>query len=595
MSVYKRTVLFTLAVCLFFSLAGWLIKTTQAQSQYVADEKGDLRSAINVQDTLDLLSSSDSISGIGKPPRVGPNIQVNAAQLAFPNGLLGRSETTTAASDPFLNGLLVAGFNDAQGFCGAPFGVACTPQSPPGLSGYGFSTDGGKTWTDGGGPPVINNAFSRGDPWLDRGGFDNLTFYFANLSVHATTLADLGVSVHRGHFSGNTFAWSDIRVFNAPNAQNQCPVFGAPAGTLAPCDFYDKEAIAAAKDGSGAAYVSLTNFKEVCGFAQFGFGQIEVWRTHDAGDTWLGPVIVSPDITDITDPNNPACGLAGTLQQSSVPAIGPNGEVYVVWQHGPHLGPTGTTAQIEFARSLDGGVTFSAPAVVDSIFTMRNNPPVGYNRDRINDHPRVAVATSGPDKGRVYVTYYSALAAVTAGGISLCPSPFPPGSPCRAQRLTSSQVFLKFSDDMGQTWSSAIPVAPTPPATGLKRWWPVVTVESGGNVDVVYYESQEVPTSSNAFCTVGVGGGLRRRGTANSLVDTFWAQSTDGGATFHAALKVTTATTNWCTTVSNIRPNFGDYIGSFSGGNRVFPVWADGRNGIPDTFYATGLGAGKAQ
>jgi hypothetical protein len=30
-----------------------------------------------------------------------------------------------------------------------------------------------------------------------------------------------------------------------------------------------------------------------------------------------------------------------------------------------------------------------------------------------------------------------------------------------------------------------------------------------------------------------------------------------------------------------------------SGANRVLPIWADGRNGIPDTFFAPFLGPGK--
>ncbi len=45
---------------------------------------------------------------------------------------------------------------------------------------------------------------------------------------------------------------------------------------------------------------------------------------------------------------------------------------------------------------------------------------------------------------------------------------------------------------------------------------------------------------------------------------------------------MTTSATNWCT--SNIRPNFGDYIGATFGGNRVLAAWGDGRNGVPDTF-----------
>ncbi len=88
-------------------------------------------------------------------------------------------------------------------------------------------------------------------------------------------------------------------------------------------------------------------------------------------------------------------------------------------------------------------------------------------------------------------------------------------------------------------------------------------------------------------------------GTANSLVNTFWAQSLDGGKTFQGApsfpMQMSTATSNWCTAASNVTPNFGDYIGATFGGNKVLATWGDGRNGVPDTFYATGLGAGKSK
>src|SRR2546422_2644534 len=203
----------------------------------------DFISSLSSPDPGSLIAGPASPTGIGRPPRVGPNVRVNAAQQPSPNGLLGRSETSIAATDDGI--FLVAGFNDAQGFCGAPFGAPCIPQTPPGLSGYAFSTDGGLTWTDGGAPDPgisdnVSDVFTRGDPWLDRGGFDNQTFYFANLAVHAVTGAGLGVGVHRGHFNpAGILTWHDVRVFNAPNA---------------PHDLYDKEALAAAKDGSGKAY-----------------------------------------------------------------------------------------------------------------------------------------------------------------------------------------------------------------------------------------------------------------------------------------------------------------------------------------------------
>jgi hypothetical protein len=574
---FPRLCLFS--VVLVFALA--LVNASFAQTaiqKLEGDDEGYISATpISAIDTSGTTPGPGSPTGRGKPPRVGVNREVNATQQGFPNGLFGRSETSVAATND--GQFLVFGWNDAQGFCGLPFGVACTPPALPGLSGFGYSSDGGNTYVDGGAPPVINHIFTRGDPWLDLGGFDNATFYYANLAVDDRDGSSLGASVHRGHFINGVLTWQDVQSFNAPNAPN---------------DFYDKEAIATAKDGSGAGYVSLTNFIAVCGFAQAGAGQIEVWRTHDGGLSWQGPTIVSPDQTTPNDPTDPSCGSTQILQQSSAPAIGPGGEVYVVWQFGPTFTTTtSANANIYFARSLDGGLSFSTPASVAAINSMRQDSPVGYSRNRINDHPRIAVATSGPNKGRVYVAFYSAAAPVGTTTVGACPAGTPaPNATCIQQSLVSSQVYLSFSDDQGNTWSTPTALAPAVPATGLKRWWPVVTVEPGGSVDVVYYESQEVTVNPANLCRPNVGG-IRRAGFANSLVDTFWVQSTNGGKTFSPPTRVTTATTNWCTTVSNITPNFGDYIGSASGGNRVIPTWADGRNGVPDVFTAPILGAGK--
>ncbi|HKW75733.1 MAG TPA: hypothetical protein VJN64_09430 [Terriglobales bacterium] len=546
------------------------------------DPDDDIVSAIPLNAPIDtsIHPGPGSPTGTGRPPRIGVNQRVNALQQPFPNGLLGRSETTITGTTDGQN--VLAGWNDAQGFCGPPFGVACTPAG--GLSGFGFSTNGGATFTDGGAPFIQNHIYTRGDPWMDLGGLDNNTFFYANLAVDDVTAANLGVSVHRGHFSATGFNFEDVTAFNATNT---------------PHDLYDKEAIATAKDSSGAGIVTVTNFISVCGFDQAGSGQIEVWRTHNGGATWEGPAIAAPDTTTPNNINDPNCGATQILQQSSAPAIGPNGEMYAVWQFGPTFTATttSTNADIFFTRSLDGGVTFSTPKSLAAINSFRQDPPVGYSRDRMNDHPRIAVATTGPNRGRVYVVFYSALAPVTAATAShaACLSPPTPTSRCRPQRLTSSQVFLKFSDDQGQTWSNAIALAPAPPATGVKRWWPVVNVEPSGNVDVIFNQSLEQPVASGALCTINVGGGIRRQGTAHSLVDIYWVQSTNGGSAFGSPVKASSATNDWCTAASNITPNFGDYIGSFSGGNRVFAAWGDSRSGAVDVEAVPILGAGKSK
>jgi hypothetical protein len=519
--------------------------------------------AAPVARTSTLLASSSA---------VGPNIRVNAPQQSFPNGLLGRSETTIAASADGMQ--LVAGWNDAQGFCGAPFGSACTPQSPPGLSGYAYSTDGGLTWTDGGGPDPFGGVLSRGDPWLDRGGRDGKTFFYANLAVDAATGASLGLGVWRGRFTGNSFAWTDVKVIDSPR------------NAITPdADFYDKEAIAV--DSKGNGYVSLTNFQELCGLPQFGFGQIEVWRTHDGGDTWQGPAIAGPEAPDsVAD-----CGFSGTLQQSSHVAIGPGGEVYVTWQYGPFFaadGTTSTNAAIYFARSLNGGVTFEKPVKLADINSMRQNPPVGYNRSRINDHPRIAAVQSGWHRGGLYVVFYSAVAPVGSAPQVACP----PGQsgPCFGQNLVSSQAYISWSNNRGKTWSAPVPVAPPVPPSGVKRLWPVVSLYQSRDVNVTYYEISETQLTADPAdieCSRTVDGG-RRVGTQTSIVDVYVVTSRDGALTFSPPVKVTTASTNWCPALSNIRPNFGDYIDARNVGAKVLTVWADARvtGTAVDTYFA---------
>lgn len=526
-------------------------------------QKLDLRSFDPAPVSLDVLATTGSgaITGTGNPPRVGPNIRVNAAQQGLPNGLFGRSETTLTISGTNV----VAGWNDAQGFCGPPFNVACTPQSPPGLSGYAYSSDRGATWTDGGAPDPFGGVLSRGDPWLDDNGN---TFYYANLAVEQASGASLGVGVWRGSFAGSSFSWSDVKTFDSP-ANAITPDF----------DFYDKEALVAGKDKRAKdAYVSLTNFigfdeDDGCPFLpQFGFGQIEVWRTHDGGATWQGPAIAGPEAPDSVA----SCGFEGTLQQSSAPAIGPDGSVYVVWQYGPLFdadGNSGATAQIRMAKSTDGGATFGAPVVIANINSMRATPPIGYNRSRNNDHPRIEVTTARKNKGRIWVTYYSAVSPVDSLS-----------SPATSQSLVSTQVYAKYSDNGGATWSAAIPIPGSVGETGTKRWWPDITIGVRGDLHVVYYEEKAVDLDpANATeCPISIGGGQFRNGPYSSLLDTWWTFDKSGNGNFSAPIKVTEVTTNVCRTASNIRPNLGDYNDAESFGDfKVGTTWAGGPNFDP--------------
>src|SRR5881628_199128 len=84
-----------------------------------------------------------------------------------------QSETSIAA----VGDRVVVGFNDSQTTL-----LALTAGSD--LSGYGYSTNGGASFVDGGALPNAPGCINVGDPWLasDRGG----AFYYSNLALCAT-------------------------------------------------------------------------------------------------------------------------------------------------------------------------------------------------------------------------------------------------------------------------------------------------------------------------------------------------------------------------------------------------------------------------
>lgn len=497
-------------------------------------------------------------------PVVSPNVQINDPSPLFPAGLQTRNTPTLAASEDGQS--LLAGWDDFEGFCGLL--RACPPPPARGISGYGFSTDGGQTWTDAGTPFPIGPAFTAGHSWADRGGeAGNEVFYFTSrMQTGGGFASTVGLGVHRGYFDAGTFVWSDAQIIPP----------------VEPGDAYSRQAIAAAKDASGAAYIANSNIRVVCGFLNAGAGQIEVIATHDGGDTWGTPVVVSADLVE-------DCGASGTLQVAPAPAVGPDGEVYVVWQHGPYIAVDGSatsTSQIAFSRSLDGGATWSPVQFLATTNNMRENPPVGYGKNRMNDQPRIAVATTGVHRGRVYVTFYQSEAPVS--------------SPVTVQSAVSSDIYITYSDDQGATWSAPARITTAVPPTGVKRFWPTVAVRPGGDVDVIYLESQEVqitPNPTDVECSVLVGGGARRTGPLSSLVDTWWIQSQDGGATFGTPVRVSDTTSNWCKAnyigINALYSSHGDYLGIATGGNRTFAAWPDNRNTTVDVFFAEIQGKDK--
>ena len=96
-------------------------------------------------------------------------------------------------------------------------------------------------------------------------------------------------------------------------------------------------------------------------------GSLKVIRSANHGGTWSAPVQVSQLLTVGTaDPRTGAFVRDGSV----VPQIAaaPDGTLYVVWQDSRFS--NGARDGIALARSVDGGLTWSAPAQVNSVATV---------------------------------------------------------------------------------------------------------------------------------------------------------------------------------------------------------------------------------
>ena len=424
---------------------------------------------------------------------------------------------------------VVAGWNDG-GQCDFR-----TRETGVSLSGYGYSTDGGETWTDGGVIEPEPGGNVMGDPVLaaDAEG----TFYYATLADNASGRSIIGVA--RSTDEGET--WS-VPVDASP---------GRPGGNT----FQDKPWLAVDATRSkhrGNVYVAWTELSEG------GPRRMLFSRSVDGGLTFSEPVEL---------PTDEGCQpFIGTQV-----AVGPRGEVYVVWIE--------DRLRMCFQKSLDGGVSFTTAR------EFVRQDPIGHPQDsceprplptdpfdvlhsrkvlngdiRVQEWPSLAVDTSkSPYKGSIYV-------ALPSRG------PFP----------DEADVFLMSSRDGGETWSGVgTPEQDLAPIHQLNddtttndQFHPTVAVGPDGTVVVTWYDRRlsDDPVRENWE------------------IDLFAAMSTDGGQTFGPNFRVSDASFPPSQTNPNSNGMSGCYMGEYNGMAAGEPgeflvAWGDNRDvsaGLPD-------------
>ncbi|MHA1771221.1 MAG: sialidase family protein [Candidatus Thorarchaeota archaeon] len=210
-------------------------------------------------------------------------------------------------------------------------------------------------------------------------------------------------------------------------------------------------------------------------------------------------------------------------------AIDNEGIVYVAWTY---LDAGG--GNLLFDSSHDGGASFGNDTIV--------NTDGNYSQFRnVDNHPsRVTLPVLRFDNnGRLYLLWADT---------------YPDGE--------TFDVYLRYSDDKGMTWSDRIRVNNE---TSGDQWNPELAIDKAGNLHIAYY-SQEGAYYHTVYRRVSFTGINR--------------STLEFGAEIPIASKRT----------SNEFSRPGEYLGiQVDSNNRVHVAWADGRDNEMDVFYAYGM------
>ena len=314
---------------------------------------------------------------------------------------------------------LVAVWNDGEGF-----------ETKSSTVGFGYSTDDGLTWVDGGSPPVTGGVrVWTSDPVVtvnEKTG----AFYFSALCD--PSVFTNGIGVVKGTFSGGRFAWGSPRVaVSAPNTSA----------------IYDKEWLAA-DSLSGRLFLTYSRFTVVRGVVTN--NRIELVRnTSDNVLPWAAPVQLSslPD--------------AGRVQGPRV-VVGPAGEVWAAWNA---IGKQDLDF-MRVRRGTRGGTFWEDEVAAASIFSNFGSGGPGFNRGLGFSFPGLAVDRGvGNSRGRVYLSWNESLnfyddpLAVTAtvgegepNGTPATAVPFAIGNTLIGEDSSVSDLdYWSFSGTQGQT------------------------------------------------------------------------------------------------------------------------------------------------
>jgi hypothetical protein len=212
------------------------------------------------------------------------------------------------------------------------------------------------------------------------------------------------------------------------------------------------------------------------------------------------------------------------------PFVGPNGEVYVSWHDVQN-------SRLMVNSSFDGGVTFDQQQrIAPTTVAFDDGIPAMASRRALLYPACDADRSSGPNHGTLYCSWMD---ETTTNG---------------------TDIFVSRSTHHGASWSTPTRVNDDP--TGVRKdqfnQWLSVDPTSG-SINLSWNDARNDP--------------------ADTKTDIYFAQSTNGGTSFAPNVKVTTVMTDESAANpdANASDQYGDYEGIVALSGITHPIWTDGR------------------
>jgi len=211
---------------------------------------------------------------------------------------------------------------------------------------------------------------------------------------------------------------------------------------------------------------------------------------------------------------------------------------------------------IYMVKSTTGGASYAAPVRIVTTYDSYDIGVPAFNSRRI-----LLYVSGGAYRNGTTNNVY-ALWSDLSGDTGCTTATNEPGSSTTSTCKT--RIWFSRSTDGGATWSARVKINNQ---SGLNdQFNPFLAVdETNGTIGAIYYD------------TVADAG--------RKKVDVWYQMSSDGGATWQAAVKVTTAMTDETVTGSDSGNQFGDYNSLSGYANSFFPSWTDRRNNAKEEIW----------